>query len=86
MSADVTVYVTQTCAYCWAARRLLMQRGARFVEIDVTGDSARRAWLRETTGRRTVPQIFIAGVSIGGYRELAALDRSGELTARLGGH
>ena len=43
----------------------------------MTGDDAKRAWLVEATGRRTVPQIFIGGEPIGGYDELAALDKSG---------
>jgi glutaredoxin 3 len=85
MPADVTVYVTQTCAYCVAAKRLLAKRGAHFVEVDVSGDAEKRAWLAQTTGRRTVPQIFIGGDAIGGYDELAALDRAGKLTEKLAG-
>jgi glutaredoxin 3 len=50
----------------------------------VSRDDTTRAWLVETTGRRTVPQIFIGGESIGGYDELAALDQSGQLAAKLG--
>jgi glutaredoxin 3 len=83
MLADVTVYVTKTCAYCWAAKRLLKEREAPFVEIDITGDVEKRAWLRQATGLRTVPQIFIDGVPIGGYNRLVELDRSGELATRL---
>jgi glutaredoxin 3 len=85
MPADVTVYVTQTCPYCVAAKQLLNKRGARFVEVDVSGDDEKRAWLAQTTGRRTVPQIFIGGDAIGGYDELAALDRAGKLTEKLAG-
>jgi glutaredoxin 3 len=85
MPADVTVYVTRTCAYCFAAKRLLTKRGAQFVEVDVSGDDEKRAWLAKTTGRRTVPQIFIGGDAIGGYDELAALDRAGKLTEKLAG-
>jgi glutaredoxin 3 len=83
MSAEVTVYTTRICGYCVAAKRLLASRNVPFQEIDVTGDREKRAWLVEATGRRTVPQIFIAGESIGGYQELAALDRSGELARKL---
>ena len=82
---DVTIYTTRVCAYCAAAKRLLAARGAAFKEVDVTGDDARRAWLVEKTGRRTVPQIFIGGESIGGYDELAALDQAGRLRAMLDG-
>ncbi len=83
MSAPVQVYVTTYCAYCFRAKSLLKKRGIAFDEIDVTDDPERRAWLVETTGRRTVPQIFIHGESIGGSDELHALDRSGELGRKL---
>jgi len=82
MPARVDVYTTDHCWYCTRAKRLLSARAIPFAEIDVTGDDARRAWLVETTGRRTVPQVFIDGRPIGGSDELHALDRSGEL-ARL---
>ncbi len=62
-----------------AAKRLLGARGVAYEEVDVTGNASARAWLLETTRRRTVPQIFVGDRPIGGYRELAALDRSGEL-------
>jgi glutaredoxin 3 len=83
MPAEVTVYTTRICGYCVAAKRLLTARNVPYKEIDVTGDAAKRAWLLQATGRRTVPQIFIAGESIGGYQELAALDRAGELATKL---
>ncbi len=83
MPADVTLYTTAVCPYCVAAKRLLRQREIPFDEIDVTGDLAKRAWLVEATGRRTVPQIFIHGEPIGGYDDLAALDRAGLLSQRL---
>lgn len=83
MPAEVTIYTTRVCGYCVAAKRLLGQRGIAYEEVDVTGDDAKRAWLVESTGRRTVPQIFIAGDPIGGFDELAALDRSGELKKKM---
>ena len=79
----VTIYTTRICPYCVAAKRLLAKRGVAYEEIDVTGDDAKRAWLVEATGRRTVPQIFIGGASIGGYDELAALDTAGKLAPML---
>ncbi len=82
LMADVRIYTTRTCAYCVAAKSLLGARGIPYEEVDVTGDDATRAWLVETTRRRTVPQIFIRGEAIGGYDELAALDRAGRLSAR----
>jgi glutaredoxin 3 len=81
---DVKMYTTRVCPYCIAAKRLLKAREVPFEEIDVSGDDAKRAWLVEATGRRTVPQIFIGGEAIGGYDELAALDKSGQLSAKLG--
>jgi glutaredoxin 3 len=81
--ADVEVYVTGYCPYCVRAKGLLKRKGVPFTEIDVTDDSAKRAWLVEATGRRTVPQIFINGVPVGGSDDLHALDREGRLDALL---
>jgi glutaredoxin 3 len=61
------------------AERLLRARGIPFREVDVTGNPGQRSWLVSATGQRTVPQIFIGDQSIGGFTELAALDRRGEL-------
>jgi glutaredoxin 3 len=82
---DVKIYTTRMCGYCFAAKRLLNKRGIPYEEIDVSGNADQRAWLVEATGQRTVPQIFIGGESIGGYDELAALDRAGKLTEKLAG-
>jgi glutaredoxin 3 len=73
------MYTTPSCAFCVRAKRLLDARGIPFDEIDVSGDDSLRAQVIERTGRRTVPQIFIDGRSIGGFEELAALDVAGEL-------
>ncbi len=78
----MVVYGTERCGYCRAAEELLRRRGIAFEPIDVTGDDARRGWLVERTTFRTVPQIFIDGEPIGGYEELAALDRKGEFALR----
>jgi glutaredoxin 3 len=83
MPPEVTIYTTRVCPYCVAAKRLLGERGIAYQEVDVTRDDAKRAWLVESTGRRTVPQIFIAGDPIGGFDDLAALDRSGELEKKM---
>ncbi len=79
----VRVYSTLVCPYCIRAKILLKERGIPFQEIDVTGDRDARAWLVQATGRRTVPQIFIGEESIGGFDELRALDRSGQLQGKL---
>lgn len=85
MSVEIRVYTTTSCGYCRAAKALLESRGAAFQEIDCSDDDELRRWLVEQTGKRTVPQIFLAGVAIGGYDELVALDRSGELAQILAG-
>jgi len=82
--AEVKIYTREACGYCAAAERLLTQKQIPYEEIDATNDPKTRAWLVKETGQHTVPQIFIDGRSIGGYSELAALDRSGELDKLLG--
>ena len=77
--ARIEMYTTPSCPFCVRAKRLLTERGIAYEEFDVATDSALRAQIMERSGRRTVPQIFIDGRSIGGYEELAELDASGEL-------
>jgi glutaredoxin 3 len=79
----IVIYTTSWCPYCIRATRLLKSKGWKFEEIDVDGDDEKRAWLRRVTGRRTVPQIFIEEESVGGYDEIAALDRRGELDRKV---
>ncbi|HZR81949.1 MAG TPA: glutaredoxin 3 [Candidatus Binatia bacterium] len=84
--AEVTIYTTSYCPYCHAAKSLLARKGVAFQEVDVTHDPEERARLvKRTGGRRTVPQVFIAGQSIGGYDELAALESGGQLDVLLAG-
>ena len=85
MAARVTLYTTAICPYCFRAKAVLAKRGIPYEEIDVSGDPEKRAWLVATTGMRTVPQIFIDDVPIGGSDELVALDRAGELVKRVFG-
>ena len=85
MASDIRIYTTTSCGYCHAAKALLSQRGVAFKEIDCSSDPAMRKWLIETTGQRTVPQIFIGGVPVGGFTELSGLDRAGKLRAILAG-
>lgn len=86
MPSAVTIYTTRVCPYCVAAKRLLKTRGIAYDEVDVSTDPAKRAWLVEATGRRTVPQIFIGNEAIGGYDDLSALDTSGDLRTKLEAH
>lgn len=83
IGGDVVLYVTDTCGYCRMAEALLRRRDIAFIAVDVTDLPEARSWLIEATGRRTVPQIFIRGKSIGGYTDLAAMDRSGALASAL---
>jgi glutaredoxin 3 len=81
----IVVYTTDWCPYCVRAKRLLSARGYAFEEINVEGDAEKRAWLLETTGRRTVPQIFIDEQPVGGSDDLHELDRTGKLAAMVRG-
>ena len=79
------MYTTRYCGYCVAARRLLDRRGYAYEDIDVSGDYALRQEMSRRAGNyRTVPMIFIDDEFIGGFDELAALDRSGALAAHSG--
>ena len=80
----VVVYSSPFCGYCGAAKRLLTRKGTAFTEIDVMFDPKRKLEMIERSGgRQTVPQVFIDGRHIGGYDELSALDRRGELDPLL---
>jgi glutaredoxin 3 len=82
---EVELYTTPFCPYCTRARALLDRKGVAFTDIDITEEPTRRAeMIRRAGGRTSVPQIFINGEHIGGSDELAALDRAGELDAKLG--
>ena len=85
MSERVQVYTTVSCGYCVRAKALLSRLNIAFEEVDVTQDFDKRDWLVNTTGQRTVPQIFIDGRAIGGFMELAALERAGGLQSLLPG-
>ena len=84
MAAHVKIFTTDWCGYCHAALRLLKQKGVAFEEIPAD-DLKTRRWLREVTGRSTVPQIFIDGKSVGGYSDIRELDQRGELDRLLAG-
>jgi glutaredoxin 3 len=80
---DVKIYTTQTCPYCTRAKRLLERKNVQYQEIDVSRDDEARVKLTETTGLRTVPQIFIGERHVGGSDELHALEARGELDPLL---
>lgn len=82
---EVTMYSTGWCPYCDRARGLLQRKGIAVTEIKVDEDAAQRdAMLKRSGGRRTVPQIFIGDRHVGGFDDLYALDKAGELDALLG--
>lgn len=79
----VTMYTTTYCPFCNAAKALLKSKKMEVEEVNVDGDGDKREWLRQATGRMTVPQIFINEKPIGGYQELVALDQEGKLDELL---
>lgn len=84
--AHVDIYTTPSCPYCVMVKRLLRDKGVAFDEIDVATDPDKRKWLVDITGQRTVPQVFIGGKPYGGYTDIAALDKRGELDPLLRDH
>ena len=83
MFAEVVMYRTRFCSYCMRAAELLRRKGVAFREVDVSKDPDTRARLVEQTGSYTVPQIFINGVSVGGFDDISALDRRSLLEPML---
>lgn len=81
--AKVTLYSTDYCGYCRAAKRLFESKGIPFEEIDLSEDDAGRDALRARTGRTTVPQIFIGETHVGGFDDLRALEQRGGLEPLL---
>jgi glutaredoxin 3 len=82
--AAITMYATAVCPYCVQAERLLRAKGvADIAKVRVDLDPERRLEMTQKTGRRTVPQIYIGALHIGGYDDLVALDRAGKLAPLL---
>ena len=85
MTSRVLMYTTAVCPYCQMAERLLRAKGVEIEKVRVDLEPARRAEMMEKTGRRTVPQIYVGDTHVGGYDDLAALDRAGRLDPLLAG-
>lgn len=84
MMVKVVMYCTAVCPYCVRAEQLLRRKGVLEIDkIRVDLQPEQRAAMMEQTGRRTVPQIYINGAHVGGYDDLAALDRAGKLDQLL---
>ena len=82
--AAVKMYSTGMCPFCQMAERLLQSRGVHDInKIRVDLEPAKRTEMMELTGRRTVPQIYIGDTHVGGYEDLAALDKAGKLEQLL---
>jgi glutaredoxin 3 len=84
--AHVMMYTTASCPYCVQADRLLARKGVTDVEkVRVDLEPQRRMEMMQKTGRRTVPQIYIGDHHVGGFDDLAAMDRAGKLDQLLAG-
>ncbi len=83
MKSLVVVYSTNYCPYCMRAKQLLKSKNIAFQEVDLTNDPATREKLAKETGWQTVPIIFIKNKFVGGFDDLSAMDRSGELAKLL---
>ena len=81
--AEIVMYSTGWCGSCQRARALLNRKGLAFRDIDIEQDPALRAEMVARSGQRSVPQIFIGSRHVGGFDELHALERAGELDTSL---
>ncbi len=77
--ARITMYTTGFCPYCVAAKNLLKTKGKDWEEIRIDKERGKRDEMIERTQRRTVPQIFVGDTHVGGYDDMAALDKDGQL-------
>lgn len=85
-NALVTIYSTSSCPYCVRAKQLLTRKGVAYHEIDLSREPDEvRVELMQRTKQRTVPQIFIKDVFVGGFDQLYALEQRGELDTMLAG-
>ncbi|MGH8041566.1 MAG: glutaredoxin 3 [Rudaea sp.] len=80
----VEMYTSGHCAYCVAAKNLLKSRGLDYTEYRIDTDAARREEMLARAQRRAVPQIFVNDRLVGGYEDLVAAERSGELAKLTG--
>lgn len=80
----VEIYTSPLCGFCHAAKRLLSQKGVSFAEVDVWANPDRKPeMIQRADGGRTVPQIFVGDMHVGGCDDLYALERAGKLDALL---
>lgn len=82
--AQVTMYSSMMCGFCYRAKQLLKKKGVEWEEIDVLFHPSRKQeMMQRANGKHTVPQIFINGEHVGGCDELYALDKAGKLDPML---
>lgn len=75
----VKIYTATYCGYCRRAKEFLQKKGVAYEEVDVTNDQRMRDRLVEMSqGQRTVPQIFVGEVHVGGYSDMVAMDQAGK--------
>jgi glutaredoxin 3 len=79
MSGGIIMYSTRFCPYCIRARKLLEDKGIDYTDIGVDGQAQLRREMMERSGRRTVPQIWIGEQHVGGFDDLARLERQDHL-------
>lgn len=79
----ILVFTTSSCPHCVLAKELLKRKGSKFREVDASDPKMRLALMKRAHGRKTVPQIFIGDLHIGGFDDLKALDKEGELDSLL---
>lgn len=84
MMKNVEIYTSPLCGFCHAAKRLLSQKGIAFSEVDVLAEPARKPeMIARAQGGRTVPQIFVGDLHVGGCDDLYELERAGKLDQLL---
>jgi glutaredoxin 3 len=81
---EILIYTTNICPYCVMAKRLFDKKGVSYTEINVEARSGLREEMMRKTNRRTVPQIYIGDLHVGGFDDLYALEQQKKLDALLG--
>ena len=80
---EIIIYSSEHCPYCVRAKKLLESRSVTYTEVRIDLDPEQRDIMIERSGRRTVPQIFINNLHVGGCDDLYALEQAGQLDALL---
>jgi len=81
---EVTIYTSAVCPFCHWAKDLLHKKSVSYQEIRIDLEQGQAEVMVQRSGRMSVPQIFIGEIHVGGYDDMAALDRKGELDGLLG--